>query len=122
MSKRKLFYRDGNDACLRISKLYSLAFCVYSFKLSFSKLFRRPTYKDGIRYGGGSMWWETLSIWRKVFDFNYGLISLFTIYWGHEVRSSHGKEWWYINLCFLPLSLIKYYPDIENKDTNIKKD
>ena len=106
---RKLFHNDGNQKCIRLSKRYSIAFDVFSFKIFFNTLFGKR----------GSLWWKTLSFKEKLFNKQYGLAKFFRLKYGYEVRPYHGINWWYLKISFLPLSL-NYYFDKKEDDFTVE--
>jgi hypothetical protein len=107
--QRKVFHRDGNQACIKLSKSYSLAFDTYLFKLFFNTLFNKKN---------GSLFWKTLSLKKKLFDKNYGLGKFFTWYYSFEKRPYHGINYLAIQLSFINLYVNHYFDEKELENSN----
>lgn len=107
---RKFIHWDGNERCIRISKHYSIAFDTFLFKIFFSNRFRLP--RKG-RLAKGSIFWETLSWKKKLFDPHHGLAGFFRFNTYSSKSPYHGVDNWRLSISFLPLSLNYYYNEKE---------
>jgi hypothetical protein len=107
--QRKVFHRDGNKVCIKLSKSYSLAFDTYLFKLFFNTLFDKKN---------GSLFWKTLSLKEKLFDKHYGLGKFLTWHYSFEKCPYHGINYIAIKISFINLYVNHYFDEKELENSN----